>query len=156
MRRREFLWGVGSSVGALPFAAYAQPSGKIPVVGFFYPGPKAAASSRSKAFLAGLRSGGFSEPERVTLALQIADGDASLLAPMAADLVARQVDLILAISSAAVAAARDATKTIPIVAIDLESDPVGSGFVTNLARPGGNITGVFLDFPDLAKNGSKC
>ena len=155
MRRREFLW-VGPLVSVLPFAAYAQPSGKIPIVGFLYPGPKAAASPRSKAFLAGLRSGGFSEPERVTLVLQIADGDASLLAPMAADLVARQVDLILAISSASVLAARDATKTIPIVAIDLESDPVGSGFVTNLARPGGNITGVFLDFPDLAKNGSKC
>jgi len=151
MRRREVLEGLGAAVGAWPFAAHAQPSGKIPIVGFFYPGPKAAASPRSKAFLAGLRSGGFSEPEKVTLALQIADGDASLLAPMAADLVARKVDLILAISSAAVVAARNATTIIPIVAIDLESDPVGSGLVRGLARPGGNVTGVFLDFPDFGK-----
>ena len=151
MRRREFLGGLGAAVGAWPFAAHAQPSGKIPIVGFFYPGPKAAASPRSKAFLAGLRSGGFSEPEKVTLALQVADGDASLLAPMAADLVARKVDLILAVSSAAVVAARNATTTIPIVAIDLESDPVGSGLVSGLARPGGNVTGVFLDFPDFGK-----
>src|SRR6185503_2282354 len=98
-----------------------------------------------------LRSGGFSEPEKVTLALQITDGDASLLAPMAADLVARQVDVILAISSAAVRAARGATRTIPIVAIDLESEPVAGGLASSLARPGGNVTGVFMDFPDFAK-----
>jgi len=70
---------------------------------------------------------------------------------MAADLVARKVDLIAAISPAAVRAAQAATATIPIVAGDLESDPVASGFVASIARPGGNITGVFLDFPDFSK-----
>ena len=69
----------------------------------------------------------------------------------AANLVARKVDLILAASGAAVWTARAMTATIPIVAIDLESDPVGSGFITSNARPGGNITGMFLDFPEFAK-----
>jgi ABC-type uncharacterized transport system substrate-binding protein len=65
--------------------------------------------------------------------------------------VARKVDLIAAISPAAVRAAQAATTTIPIVANDLESDPVASGFAASIARPGGNITGVFLDFPDFSK-----
>jgi ABC-type uncharacterized transport system substrate-binding protein len=151
MRRREFLSSVSGVVAAWPLAAYAQQTGKIPVVAFFYPGPKAAAPSRIKAFLAGLRTGGFSEPEKVTLAPHITDGDASLLGPMAADLVTRNVNLILAIGSNAALAARRATSGIPIVAIDLESDPIESGMVNSIVRPGGNITGVFLDFPDFGK-----
>ena len=117
----------------------------------FYPGPKAAAPTRITAFLAGLRSGGFSEPAKVTLIPQITNGDPALLSPMAADLVARKVDLIFAVSSVALQAARDATTTIPIVSIDLETDPIRSGFVKSSAQPGGNITGVFLDFPDFGK-----
>jgi len=70
---------------------------------------------------------------------------------MAADLVARKVDLIFAVSSVALHAARDATTTISILSIDLETDPVGGGFVKSNAQPGGNITGVFLDFPDFGK-----
>jgi hypothetical protein len=87
MRRREFLGSLSGAVVAWSSSSHAQPIGKVPVVGFFYPGPKAAAPSRTRAFLAGLRSGGFNEPEKVRLASQITDGDASLLAPMAADLV---------------------------------------------------------------------
>ena len=74
-----------------------------------------------------------------------------MLTPMAADLVARNVDLICAQSSAAVQAARAVAGSIPIVAADLESDPVAEGFIASHARPGGNITGVFLDFPDFSK-----
>ena len=70
---------------------------------------------------------------------------------MVAELVERKVDLIFAVSPVAVRAARLATTSIPIVAGDLESDPVASGFVASLVRPGGNITGVFLDFPDFGK-----
>src|SRR5262249_178302 len=77
----------------------------------------------------------------------VTGGDAAQLAPMAADLVARKVDLIEAVSPAAVRAAHAATAAIPIVANDLESDPVASGFAASVARPGANITGVFLDFP---------
>jgi putative ABC transport system substrate-binding protein len=80
-----------------------------------------------------------------------AGGNDALLAQMAFDLVARKVDLIAAISPAAVRAAQAATSVIPIVASDLESDPVASGFIASVARPGSNITGTFLDFPDFSK-----
>jgi putative ABC transport system substrate-binding protein len=150
MKRREFIALIGGAAG-WPLAARAQQTEKIPVVGFFYPGTKAAAPTRIAAFLAGLRSGGFSEPTNVTLIPQITNGDPALLSPMAAELVARKVDLIFAISSTALQAARDVTTTIPILSIDLESDPISSGFVKSSARPGGNITGVFLDFPDFGK-----
>jgi len=69
---------------------------------------------------------------------------------LAAELVERLVDVIVAISPVAVVAASRATRTIPIVAVDLETDPLTSGLVTSLARPGGNVTGLFLDFPELA------
>ena len=151
MRRREFITLICCAAATWPLAARAQQTDKIPVVGFFYPGPKVAAPPRMTAFLAGLRSGGFSEPANVTLIPQITNGDPALLSPMAADLVARKVDLIFAVSSAALQVARVATTTIPIVSIDLETDPVSSGFVKSNAQPGGNITGVFLDFPDFGK-----
>ncbi len=68
----------------------------------------------------------------------------------AADLARLSVDVIFARGPAAVTAAKEATRTIPVVAVDLESDPVAAGFVRGLARPGGNITGVFLDLPELS------
>jgi putative ABC transport system substrate-binding protein len=73
-----------------------------------------------------------------------------LLSELAADLVRLNVDVIFARGPQAVAAAKEATSSIPIVAIDLESDPIAKGFVETLARPGGNITGVFLDLPEMS------
>ena len=70
---------------------------------------------------------------------------------MAAELVERNVDVLVAASPAAVHAMRSLTSTVPIVAYDLESDPIGSGMVRSLSRPGGNITGVFFDFPEFSK-----
>jgi putative ABC transport system substrate-binding protein len=72
------------------------------------------------------------------------------MAVLAAELVRLRMDGILAVGPAAVQAAAGATKAIPIVAVDLESDPVATGFATSLARPGKNVTGVFLDFPELS------
>src|SRR4029450_13872736 len=74
-----------------------------------------------------------------------------LLEPMAADLVARKVDLIFAVGPPAVRAARAATTSIPIFAGGLESDPLTTGFIAAISRPGGNVTGVYLDFPDFSK-----
>jgi ABC-type uncharacterized transport system substrate-binding protein len=150
MRRREFI-SLLSAMVAWPFAAQAQQTIKIRTVGFLYPGTAAAAPPRIAAFLAGLRAGGFREPEDIELVTKITGGDATLLDPMAADLAKRKVDIILAVSPAAVRAARSATTTIPIVAGDLESDPVDAGFIASVARPGGNVSGVFLDFPDFSK-----
>lgn len=150
MRRRQFISFVGGAA-AWPLAARAQQAAKILQVGFLYPGPQAAALLRIKAVLAGLQAAGLRAPDQVALIPAVTGGDAALLAPMAADLVARKVDLIFAQSGAAVRAAQAATTTIPIVALDLESDPIASGFIASNARPGGNITGVFLDFPDFSK-----
>jgi putative ABC transport system substrate-binding protein len=148
VRRRDFIGLVGGAATTWPLAARAQqPTFQV---GFLYPGPQAAASPRIAAYSSGLQAGGI-RPEQVSIIARVTGGDAAPLAPMAADLVARKVDLIAAISPAAVRAAQAATATIPIVAGDLESDPVASGFVASIARPGGNVTGVFLDFPDFSK-----
>lgn len=150
MRRRDFI-GLLGGMTAWPIVAQGQQTTKIPTVGFLYPGTAAAAPPRIAAFLAGLRAGGFREPEDVKIVAKVTAGDAQLLDAMTADLVKRKVDLILAISPTAVRAARSATTTIPILASDLESDPVDSGFIASVSRPGGNVTGVFLDFPDFSK-----
>ena len=151
MRRREFIAALGGAVVAYPLAARAQQSTRVAQVGFLYPGTDASAPPRMNAVLAGLQDAGLRAPDQVALLPRIANGDISKLASMAAELVERKVDIIHAISPAAIRAARGATSTIPIVAGDLESDPVGAGFVAAIARPGGNTTGVFLDFPDFGQ-----
>ena len=78
-------------------------------------------------------------------------GDPTRIIPLAMELVERKVDVILAASAPAVNAARSATTTTPIVAPDLESDPLGSGLISSLSRPGGQVTGIFFDFPDFSK-----
>jgi putative ABC transport system substrate-binding protein len=107
--------------------------------------------------VAALREGLNGPESQADLSLEIvvrlADGDVSRLPALATDLVNNRVDAIVAAAPAAVQAASGATTSIPVIAIDLESDPVASGFVRSLARPGGNVTGVFLDFPDFS---AKC
>jgi putative ABC transport system substrate-binding protein len=150
MRRRDFIKVIAGTAAAWPRSAGAQAQVKPFEVGYLYPGPKPAADARVAHVLTGLRSGGLRSDE-VTVVLRATGGDGALLAPMAADLAARKVDVIIAVGPAAVRTARAATTTIAIVASDLESDPVASGFVSSYARPGSNITGTFLDFPDFAK-----
>ncbi|MBS0517445.1 MAG: ABC transporter substrate-binding protein [Proteobacteria bacterium] len=107
------------------------------------------AVSRIKALREGLRSMGYADADRMEILDRSSQGDPSRLAGLAADLVKRRVNVIVPVSPAGVRTAKAATTTIPIVANDLESDPVAAGFVASLARPGGNITGVFSDFPDF-------
>jgi putative tryptophan/tyrosine transport system substrate-binding protein len=97
--------------------------------------------------LEGLRAAGYSAPDQVELISRVADGDLTQLSPMAHELVDRNVDVLAAVATAAANIARAATTTIPIVAMDLETDPVATGMIASLARPGGNLTGVFFDFP---------
>jgi putative ABC transport system substrate-binding protein len=151
MKRREFISLIGGAAVAWPLAAHAQQPAKILQVGFLYPGPPAAVPVRIAAFTSGLQAGGLRVPDQAMIIPSATDGNAALLAPLATDLVARKVDVICVAGPEAVRAARAATTTIPIVAIDLESDPTDSGFITSYARPGGNLTGVFLDFPDFSK-----
>jgi putative ABC transport system substrate-binding protein len=96
-----------------------------------------------------MRAVGYAGADRAEFLARSSGGDTTKLAPLAAELVAQKVDLIVAVTPSAVRAAKAATSTIPIVAHDLESDPVAEGYVASLARPGGNITGVFSDFPNF-------
>jgi len=87
---------------------------------------------------------------QVEIVLRVADGDPSRIIPLVTEVIASKVDVLFPIGPAVMRAARSATQTIPIVGNDLESDPVDTGWVASLAHPGGNITGVFMAFPDFA------
>ncbi len=149
MRRRQFVSALGSATVAGPLAAHAQQASKVPRIGFLYPGVATMAVTRIAALREGLRSIGYREADRVEILDRSSEGNPARLTPLAADLIEREVDVIVPVSPAGVRTAKSATTIIPIVANDLESDPVASGFVASLAHPGGNITGVFSDFPDF-------
>jgi putative ABC transport system substrate-binding protein len=149
MRRREFIAALGGAA-AWPVVARGQQTSETPRIGFVYQGSQAAMALRVEAILSGLRVSGYAAPARVEIVARAAEGDPAQIAPLVAEVIAKNVSVIMASGPPVLNAARSATRTIPIVAIDLETDPVASGVAASLARPGGNITGVFLDFPDFA------
>src|SRR5262245_51141909 len=152
MRRREFITGFGSAAAAsLPLMAHAQESGKQYVVGIFNAGgvpPFALAASFNAAFLKGLEESGWVEGKNIVLVHRYAENRLERLPELAADLVRLKVDVIAAVGTLAPLAAKRATATIPIVML-AAGDPLGSGLVDSLARPGGNVTGMSLMAPDL-------
>src|SRR5262249_56029535 len=97
------------------------------------------------------QAAGYGEPDNIELIARAANGDPKRIAPLAIELAERKVDVMLPVSPAAIHAALAASATIPIVALDLESDPIASGLIKSLSRPGGQVTGVFFDFPDFGK-----
>lgn len=149
MDRRTFVGGVAGGLIALPLAAVAQKAGKVPVIGVLNiaVGPR---SSTVDAARQGLRDLGYIDGQTIMWEVRFAGGKAEAYPAFAADLVLRRVDVLLVSGPAAVRAATDATSTIPIVALDYESDPVQAGFARSFAQPGGNMTGLFLDQPSLA------
>src|SRR5262245_9884473 len=142
MRRRQFLaLGVAA---AWPLAARAQQAikkAKVATLGVSPPN-----SETIDAFTRGVGQF-YSE---FAIEARYPRSRSELLSELAADLVRLNVDVIFARGPQAGVAAKNATSSIPIVAIDLESDPIAKGFVKTLARPGGNITGVFLDLPEMS------
>jgi putative ABC transport system substrate-binding protein len=147
MRRREFIMLLGAAA-AWPLAARAQQAA-MPVIGFFTAVP--ADSALLAAFRRGLTEAGYTEGKNVRIEFRDANFKPELLLPAARDLVRLNVDMIVAPGGPElVAAAREATSSIPIVAHDLESDPLAKGWVKSLARPGGNMTGFFLDIPEMS------
>lgn len=148
MDRRKFLVIVAGAA-ALPSATRAQQTEKVAQIGLLYPGFAAVTPTRIAALREGLRAVGYADADRVEVLVRASEGDPGKLAGLAAVLVEQKVNAIVAISPSALRAARSATTTIPIVANDLESDPIASGFVSSLAHPGGNLTGVFSDFPEF-------
>ena len=145
MRRREFIAGLGGAA-AWPVVARAQQNSGLRKVGVLFPG--VLGDERERLITEGLISelGG----EKAVLLVRSAGGNSQLLGKYASELVADRVDVILAIASGSLEAARQASQTIPIVALDLESDPVATGGVQSLNRPGGNVTGIFFDAPEIA------
>jgi putative ABC transport system substrate-binding protein len=150
MNRRESITLLGGAA-AWPVAARAQQSTQPAKIGVLYPGLASTLPSRIIAFREGLQAVGYREPDNVELVPRSADGDPTRITLLAMELVERKVDVLVPVSSPAVKAARSATTTIPIVAFDLESDPIGSGLINSFSRPGGQVTGVFFDFPEFGK-----
>jgi ABC-type uncharacterized transport system substrate-binding protein len=150
MRRRQFVRLLGG-VAAWPLAARAQQPSKSAKVGILYPGMAAALPSRVAGLREALQAAGYREPDNIELIGRAAEGDPNRIAPLATELAERKVDVVLAVSPAGVHAALAASATIPIVALDLESDPIANGWIKNLSRPGGQVTGVFFDFPEFGK-----
>jgi putative tryptophan/tyrosine transport system substrate-binding protein len=131
--------------------AVAQPVTPRYQVGFLHPGVLTPERTRNlDALRQGLRDHGYVEGQHLTLVYRWAEGREERLPDLAAELVRLPVDVLVAISPSAVRAASTATTTLPIVAHDLETDPVASGLVASLARPGRNLTGMFFDFADFA------
>jgi putative tryptophan/tyrosine transport system substrate-binding protein len=151
MKRREFITLVGGAAVAWPLAARAQQAAQRPKIGILYPGLASALPSRIAALREALQVIGYREPDNVEFVVRSTGGDPIRIIPVAMELVERKVDVILAASLPAVNAARSATTTTPIVALDLESDPVTIGLIDSLSRPGGQVTGIFFDFPDFSK-----
>jgi putative tryptophan/tyrosine transport system substrate-binding protein len=147
MRRREFV-GLLGGAAAWPNAARAQQSGKLPTIGFLGGATASAWSNWSAAFVQRLRELGWSEGRTVLIEYRWAEGRHERAAEIAAEFVRLKVDVILT-SGGVLLAAKQATSTIPIV-FAVANDPVGAGFVSSLARPGGNITGLSLQTTDLA------
>jgi len=148
MTRREMLIAV-AGIASTPFALRAQPARRLPRLGFLHPA-SAEASAVYKALIPGLADRGYMEGKNLALNLRSGNGRPETLASLAADLVRSNVDILLVVGPAAVKAAMAATRTIPIVAIDLESDPVQNGWMKSLSRPGGNVTGFFLDLTGMS------
>jgi len=153
MRRREFITLVGCAA-AWPCSARAQQGRVLPVIGFLHPGfltyPGGGGTNIILTALEqGLREGGYVSGETVRIEARWAQGKTETLTELAQELVGLKVDVLVAVARLSIEAAKSATKELPIVAFDLESDPVAAGFIAGWSAPGGNITGLFLDQPGI-------
>jgi putative tryptophan/tyrosine transport system substrate-binding protein len=148
MRRREFITLLGGAAAAWPLAARAQP-GRLPTIGFLGTATPSTYSSRVGAFVQRLRELGWIENRTVAIEYRWAEGRPERFAEIAAEFVRLKMDVIVAHTTATVMAAKQATAAIPIVFVTI-ADPVGSGLVRSLAQPGGNVTGLSVQAPDIA------
>jgi putative tryptophan/tyrosine transport system substrate-binding protein len=149
MNRRAFVAMVCGSIVAAPLAGEAQQSAKGHRIGLLIGSSESFVAPYIAIFRQALRALGYVEGGNIAIEYRYADGDYNRLPALAADLVRRKVDIVVTEGTPPTRAARQATTTIPIV-MTVTGDPVAAGLVTNLARPGGNLTGASFFFPEMA------
>src|SRR5271165_2118668 len=147
LKRREFVTLLGGAAAAWPLGASAQQTAKIARIGYLISG-LTVNPHLPEAFRRGLRDLGYIEGRNFVIDYRDAEGNLERFPALAAELVALKVDVIVAGNVPQAMAAMHATSTLPIV-FAAAADPVASGLVTSLARPGGNVTGLSLMFPEL-------
>jgi putative ABC transport system substrate-binding protein len=144
--RRAFIGTLTGGLLTAPLAAGAQPAGKIPRVGYV---TSSGRSVNVAVFDQRLRDLGYTIGQDVIVEYRFGEGHNDRVPMLIDELLRLKVDVFFAPSPQAIRAAGQATDTVPIVGVDLETNPVEAGWVKNLARPGGNVTGFFLDLPEL-------
>ena len=144
--RREFITMLGGAVGAWPLVAHAQQ--KLHRVGFMGNSTTALETNLVDAFREGLRELGYEEGRNIVIEYRWADGKYERFPALIAELIAAKVDVIVTAGTPAALAVKKATTTVPLVMVAV-GDPVGTGLVPSLARPGGNLTGLSSIAPDL-------
>ena len=153
MNRREFITLVGGGAAAWPLAARAQQPARYRIGHLAIAGPTDTPPpppANWDAFVQGLREAGYMEGRNIAFEHRSAHDQPELFPKLALELTSLKVDVIFARGTWALLAAENATHTVPIVGIDLEIDPVKAGLVASIARPGGNITGLFLNLSELS------
>jgi putative ABC transport system substrate-binding protein len=148
MRRREFITLIGGAAFSWPLVARAQQTGKLPTIGFLGASTPSAWSQWTAAFVQRLRELGWTEGQTVAIEYRWAEGRSERYTDIAAEFARLKVDVIVTVGSA-VAATKQVTSTIPIV-FAIAVDPLGSGMVASLGRPGGNATGISVQSAELA------
>jgi putative ABC transport system substrate-binding protein len=146
MRRRTFIMLFGSAAATWPLASHAQP--KIPRIGFMGNSTAALEANLVDAFREGLRELGYEEGRNIAIEYRWADGNYDEFPALVAELIAAKVDAIVTAGTPAALAVKKATTTVPLIMVAV-GDPVGTGLVPSLARPGGNLTGLSSIAPDL-------
>jgi ABC-type uncharacterized transport system substrate-binding protein len=146
--RRAFISTLAGGLLAVPLAAEAREPGKVARIGMLSQGSPTFSPQLREAFRQQLRELGYVEGQNIVIEYRWAEGRAERLPDLAAELVSLNVDVIVAGGTPAPLAAKHATRTIPIV-MTAAGDPVGSGLVASLARPGGNVTGLSARSPEL-------
>jgi putative ABC transport system substrate-binding protein len=149
MKRRDFITLLGGAAAVWPLAVHAQASKNIPRLCFLTFDPTASRTTRFGPFFESLRDLGYTDGQTIAIDYLSADGHGERFPALAAECLHRNADIIAVSSTPAAQAAKNATRTIPIVMIAL-GDPVGTGLVDSLAQPGGNTTGMSLMVPEAS------
>jgi putative ABC transport system substrate-binding protein len=149
VKRRAFITLLGGAAAAWPLAARAQQAARRPTIGYMGANTPVVESQRTAAFVQRLRELGWIEGRTFAIEYRWAEGRNERFAEIAAEFVQLKVEVIVTAGTAAVVAAKQATSVIPII-FALGGDPVGTGLVASLARPGGNVTGLSQQSTDLA------